>query len=353
MKVRTIVTLVACLFLVTVGVQVVQAGPDAKPIELKVASFLPEGHNINVDARQIFGDIEQRTGGKVQFRFYDAGTLLSPRKCFQGTVDGITDICTIIIPAYTPGRFPLTSLLDLAPNIAIAADASVACWKFFNKRLKNEWKDVKVLAVYIQTPHHIHMGKAPVRSLSDLEGKQLRVYAPGKKVVQAWGGIPVTIPMSDAYVALEKGVCDGIMAGFTEMKAVRLADVTKYHTIIGCLASPFVVAMNWKTYNSLPDDVKKIFDDMGESASKTWGAGWDRSRVENIEYMKKQGGHEFILLPPDELAKWRQKASSINEAWIAELEAKGVPARDAFKERQEIWKQYLGEEVPWAEDVKQ
>ena len=324
----------------------------AQPIELKVASFLSESDHQNKVARKIFDQVEKKTNNKVKFTYFYSQSLVGAKDAFSGTVKGRCDIFNGIVPAYTPGRFPMTSLVDLAPNIPYAEDASIAFWKFYNQELKDEWKDLKVLAVYVQVPQHIHTRKGPVKNFADMEGKQFRVYGAGKDMVEVWGGIPVSIPMSEAYMALNKGVCDGIMGTFNQMNPNKLSEVTKYHTIIGCLSSPFIVGMNWKSYKALPPEVQKVLDEMGESASREYGASWDSDELENIEFLKKEGGHEFIILSEAELVKWREKAQSINDGWLEELESKGIPAKEVFEKRTEIWNEYVGKEKPWATYIK-
>ena len=183
MKRRILSVLVGIVVMAMVGTPgEAQPASKAKPVELRVASYLPDSHYLNKTLERLFEEVQKRTGGKVRFAYYHASSLVGAKEAFSGTVKGRCDIYNMLVPAYTPGRFPLTSLIDLAPNIPYATDASIAFWDFFNKHLKDEWKDVKVLGVCVQVPQHIHMGKTPVRDFSDMKGKQLRVYGAGKDI---------------------------------------------------------------------------------------------------------------------------------------------------------------------------
>ncbi|MDD5009339.1 MAG: TRAP transporter substrate-binding protein [Syntrophorhabdaceae bacterium] len=329
----------------------VQAASSPKPVELRVASFLPEMDHQNVTARKIFGEIEKQTKGKVRFTYYYAETLVKAKEAYEATAKGRCDIFNGIVPAYTPGRFPLTSLVDLAPNIPYGEDASVAFWEFFNKYLQDEFKDIKILAVFVQVPQHIH-ARVPIKTFSDIKGKQIRIYGAGKEMVEAWGGTPVFVSMSETYLSLQRGVVDGMLGPFNQMKPNRMSEVTSHHTIIGCLASPFLVGMNLDKFKALPPDVQKALDQMGESASRQYGKSWDDDELANIEFLKKEGGHQFIILPPKDLAQWRKKAESINDKYIAGLESKGVPAKKIYAEKMKIWTKYLSKEKPWAQILK-
>jgi len=328
-----------------------EAASSPKSIELRVASFLPEMDHQIATSRKIFGEIEKQSGGKVRFIYHYAETLVKAKEAYEATAKGRCDIFIGIVPAYTPGRFPLTSIIDLAPNIQYGEDASVAFWEFFNKFLKDEWKDVKVLATFVQVPQHIH-ARVPVKAFSDIKGKQIRIYGAGKEMVESWGGTPVFVSMAETYLSLQRGVVDGMLGPFNQMKPNRMSEVTSHHTIIGCLASPFIVGMNHNKFKELPPDVQKAFDQMGESASRQYGKSWDDDELANIEFLKKEGGHQFITLKPEDLAQWRKKAESINDKYLSGLESKGVPAKKIYAEKMKIWNKYLSKEKPWAQMLK-
>jgi len=328
--------IISIVFLITIPLGYTSA---QTPIGLKVAHYLPDGHYLVARAKKMGAEIEKRTEGKVKFTYYPAGTLVGPVEAFEGTVKRRTDLYFDVVPGWTPGRFPLTELVDLAPNNPNAEGASLAFWEFYNKFLIEEWKRVKVLGVAVQVPQHLHTN-VPVRTFADLKGQQIRIYGAGKQMVLAWGGTPVGMPISEAYLALQKGILNGILCPFTEMKYLRIADVTKYHTTIGALASPFMMIMNWDSYNALPSDVKKVFDGMGEYIARESGKTWNMADAEGREHLKGLG-QEIIVLPQADHAEWVKRAVGINDAWVADLEAKGLPARKILEEKNKIWAKYL------------
>ena len=316
-----------------------KAATPVKAIELKIAHYLPDGHHLVVRTKKIGAEIEKRTEGKVKFTYYSAGTLVGPVEAFEGTLKRRTDLYFDVVPGWTPGRFPLTELVDLAPNNSDAEGASIAFWEFYNKFLIEEWNKVKVVGVTVQVPQHLHT-RVPIRTFADLKGKQIRIYGAGKQMMAAWGGTPVGMPISEAYLALQKGIVEGILCPFTEMKYLKFADVAKYHTVIGVLASPFMMIMNLDSYNALPPDVKKVFDGIGEYIAREAGKAWNIAEAESREHVKGLG-QEIIVLPPAERAEWVKRAVSINDAWVTDVEAKGLPAKKILEEKNKIWAKYL------------
>ena len=107
--------------------------------------------------------------------------------------------------------------------------------------------------------------------------------------VKALGGSPVTMPITEAYTSLEKGVVDGILTAFTAMKSFRLYGVTKYSISMGLNASPFCVAMNQKKFDSLPPDIQKIFEKLGIRYSFQSAIDYDEDRTRAIQFGKENG----------------------------------------------------------------
>jgi TRAP-type C4-dicarboxylate transport system substrate-binding protein len=54
----------------------------------------------------------------------------------------------------------------------------------------------------------------------------------------------------------------------------------------------------------------------------------------------REKGNKFIELTPEEMASWGEYVNDINQEWIEETEAKGLPARDTFEEMMRLAKEY-------------
>lgn len=326
-KVASIVMAMTFLMMIPV----LSSGAEA-PIVLKMAHHHPPGGTI-FEIMQAGADwIEKRFPGRVKVQVYPAQTLFPAAASYESTVKGVCDLGHVT-PGWTPGRFPKTEVIDIAPNIPSAEQATLAYWPLVNKFLLDEWKEVKVIGFFLQPAQSLHT-KDPVRTLQDLKGKKIRVYGVGKEIMAALGGTPVTMPITEAYEAIRTGVCSGVMTAFSELESSRFIDVTFYHTDCAIVSSPFFNVINLKKYNSLPEDIRKALD---EELPKYWNAEaakiWDRRDKEGKELAKTKKGHELITLSPEERAKWTARAVSINEAWAAALEAKGLPGKKLVEEK--------------------
>ena len=91
--------------------------------------------------------------------------------------------------------------------------------------------------------------------------------------------------------------------------------------------------MNLDTWNSLPTDIQKIFDDYSTvEKARDRGRVWDVKTVEALDnviipYDQEHGNPPIYTPPKEEKARWVEAVTPLYEEWIADREAKGLPAR--------------------------
>ena len=138
--------------------------------------WVPPQHVFYKDVFQPLGaDLEKATGGRVKFSFL-AKAVAAPQGTADAMRDGLADI-SLIIHGFTPARFPLTKLAEIALLSDSSETLSVAYHRVYEKHFTsaNEHKGLKVLAMFTLTPTQIMTKSKPVRSLADLRGTKLRV----------------------------------------------------------------------------------------------------------------------------------------------------------------------------------
>jgi len=333
-----IAVLLSVMFLMAVPCLGAEKAPV---IELKISHHGSPESKDNMIMKAGADWMEKRFPGRIKCTIFPSQTLLKAADAFQGTEKGIADI-SLVIPGWTEGRFPKSEVIDLPPAIPTAVDATRVYWEFYKKFLIDEWKTVKVLSVHEQMGQSVHTKRTRVKTLADFKGQKIRVTGTCKAVMDAFGGIPVVMPMPDCYDALRQGIVTGIMVPFTEMRSYRFIDVTFYHTKASIMASSFYIVMNLRKYNSLPPDMKKALDEelppyWNDAAAKIW----DMEEQQGIELVKKTPGHEYITLSPEEQRLWNEKAKATNGPWVKAMEAKGLPGKMLLEEKYKAIANYV------------
>jgi len=314
--------------------------PPAKgePIKLTYANFPPANTFPSVQMERWKQEVEKRTNGKVSIQTFPGGTLLDAKNMMDGVISGQANIGCLSM-AYQPGRFIVTNALSLPLNIKTAVQGSLALWDFYNKYKPKEFEQVKVLTMFSTAPSNI-MSTIPIKSLDDIKGVPLRASGGAGDILKLWGANMVGMPMSDTPEALQKGVVKGLFTSLEVLMDFKFAELCKYATITDAGVYPFAVVMNMDTWNKLPDDVKKVMDDLGREQAEWTGKYMDEHVIKSLEWSKKNHGLQVITLPPEELKKWHDLLEPITKKWIEDAKAKGLPAEQMLADLKELVKKY-------------
>jgi TRAP-type C4-dicarboxylate transport system substrate-binding protein len=282
--------------------------------------------------------IEEKSNGKVKFEIYPSATLAKPADVFDAVKSGIADIAWGFVGFY-PNRFPLTEAVGL-PMLGIdsASMGSKVLWDLYSNTpaMQQEFRDVKVLML------HTHEGapmssKTAVRTMADLAGLKLRTPGgPALAMMQSLGASPIVIGTPEIYQAAEKGVISGVVMSWEGLDGININEVQKNVLDAKLFVAPFFVVMNKKTWDSLPPDVQKVFEEeCGAKGAQLLAKAFDEP-LPKISERFKQSGVTISELSAAEQAVWREKAKAIWDQWAAGMEAKGLPGKAVLTEAQKL-----------------
>ena len=300
----------------------------AAPMQLKFAIFGAPNNPINHCGPQHFMDvISKASNGAVTWKtFYGASGFSSPKKLFQQTQLGITDVAWGL-PDYTPGRFPMSELISLPFVVDESVPAARAIMKVFPKYLAKEYSSVHPVALTLISPYQFHLRKAP-QSPMDFSG--LRLRAAGKSTTAALEklGVAVTaLPAPLAYENLQKGVIDGTLGTWAMVIAFKISEVTTAHVWANFASLPLFLVMNKATYDKLPSAARAAVDKFSTSeASAEFARCFTRIDKKAVALAKKEG-HTIIRLSEKQRAELAARVKPAVDKEVAAAEAKGLPAR--------------------------
>jgi TRAP-type C4-dicarboxylate transport system substrate-binding protein len=300
----------------------------AAAIQLTYSNFFPPSHIQSKLAAAWCKEVEKRTNGKVKITYYPGGTLTKGKNCYDGVVNGLSDIGMSVL-AYTRGRFPIMQAVDLPLGYTSGKVATNICNAVYNKFKDPGFNDTQVMYLMAHGPGILFTRKKAVRKLEDLKGMKIRAHGTTAALVKALGGTPVAMPMPELYQALQKGVVDGALYPMEVNKGWKMAEQVKYCTMdLSCsYTTSFFVVMNKKKWNSLPKDVQKTIDEINKEWIPKHGAAWDSSDAAGRKYFKKKGG-EIITLSKAELARWKKASRPVITGYIAQMKKKGINGKE-------------------------
>lgn len=307
---------------------------EPKVIKLSYANFAPASTFVCVQMERWKQEVESRSGGKVQIDTYPGGTLLEAKDIMDGVISGQADIGCLCM-AYQPGRFAITNATSLPVGIPDAIIGTKVLNDIYKKYNPIEFADVKVVTMFANSPSNI-MSKKPVRKLDDLKGMNLRASGGAATILGTWGANYFGMPMSETPEAIQKGVVDGLFSSVEVMKDFEYAALCRYITMTDTVIYPFAVVMNKNSWEKLPDDVKRIIDEISTEHA-LWTAEYMENHVkESIEWSKEKYHIEVITLTNEEKARFNELLKAIVDTWIIEESAKGIPAEQIVKDMKDM-----------------
>lgn len=312
--------------------------PAADTIDLTYANFPPATTFPCIQMERWVKEVEQRTKGKVKVKTFPGGTLLEAKNMFDGVVAGGADI-GCLATAYQPGRFKELEVMDLPIGFPNGTVASAVMWDLFEKYNPQSLKDVKVLTLFTCATAQILANK-PIKNLEDLQGAKLRAAGTGVEWMKLLGAAPVGMPQSEVPEALQKGVVQGNVTSMDVLKDMKYAEYCPFVTLSDLWVVPFAVVMNKRKWDSLPDDVKKVLDDLRKEQAIWTGKYVDAHANDAMEWSKKEYKVEFISLPGDEKAKWAAKAAPLLDEYIKKMDAAKLPGKQIVEDAKKLTEKY-------------
>jgi TRAP-type transport system periplasmic protein len=308
-----------------------------KNIELKYASAFPEAEAANHVVARWLKELEQRTGGKVRATLYYNELLGKQNEMLNMLKTGVCDIALISFPAF-PGMFPITDVIALpyvAPDLQSAQEVLDGLFK--KGLLAKEFAPYKVLWLHGVPGLSPTFRNQKITTLEELKGKKIRVH-PGvpTKTFKALGAVPIGMSSSDLYMALERGTVDGAVTAATFYLISRMFEVTKYFMWTPVYSGGMAVMMSKDRWNSLPADIRAIMEEL--SAKGPQYNLEEQTRLDNEAFKTIGQKVQAYDLSPQELKRWQQATQNIVDEWIAEMEANGLPGREAVKVARDIAK---------------
>ncbi|WP_415713750.1 TRAP transporter substrate-binding protein [Maridesulfovibrio sp.] len=295
---------------------------SAAEISLSYANFPPAKTFPCIQMERWKQEVEKRTGGKVQVQTYPGSTLLGAKNTLRGVMQGQADIGCISL-AYHPGVFPLCSVFELPLGFTTSTSASLALWDLFSKYQPKEFKKFKVLTMFTSAPSNI-MTEVPVRTLADLKGLEIRASGILSKILESLGATPVSMPMSATPEALQKGVVKGLFSSFEVLKDLNFAEICRYETETNTAVYPFAIIMNKNSWNGLPDDVKKVLNDLGREQAEWTGNYMDQHVKDSLAWAKDKYSIEMIKMSDADMKEIKDKTLPLIEDWKKKAADKGI-----------------------------
>lgn len=321
-------------------------GPPVQAQEktvLKVAIFSPEPSASSRWFKEKKAQLTKATNGKLDLQLFFGSSMGPMPRHYDLARTGVADLSWFQEGA-TPGRFPLTELLQspfLYPSGAKGSLIAAMVAGDLLDQLKKEHGEVELLWVVNNRPSGLYDGSKPIRTLDDLRGRRYRAPTQADvAVLKAIGAIPIGVPATEMAEGLQKGTIDGVVTDPMGVFSFKLGGLVKYYDDTVRTSITFGLGFNKERRAKLPANFRKLVDGIGGKAEAVNMAKltWQDFPV-FLKYMKENPVQRTRLDAAAEKAL-RDAADRYIESRIADMEKKGLAARAFFAKARELVAKY-------------
>ncbi len=293
-------------------------GEDAtsgEAIVMKLGTTVNEEDSFQVAAEKFAELVEERTEGAYKIEIHPNGTLGDERTMLESMQMGELDLGIITSGPFVNfsadmGVLDMPFLFSSNEDVYKVLDGEIG--KDLLKTLESS--NLKGLAYAERGFRNLTNSVRPVEKADDVKDLKVRVmenevYTASFK---AMGVNAVPMAWNDALTALQQNTIQGQENPINVIYSYKLWESQKYATLTRHAYASAIITMSLDSYNKLPEDVQKIFDEAAQEAAeyeRNWTA---EHEAEQLEAMKTNGMK--VVENPD-LESFQAAVQSVYDAY--------------------------------------
>jgi TRAP-type C4-dicarboxylate transport system substrate-binding protein len=291
-------------------------------------------------------DLEANSNGRVKVTMYYGGTLAGPNEAVNMVEQGSVDMCWNA-NGHNPGRFDISEIMTLPYNgVDNPVLGTIVLNELYSEvpEIQDEWSkiDARVVALFQNANQPISTRDVKIDDPKKFDGLRIRTATPAViALLKELGASPMSFAITDSYENISKNVADGLVNDWHNLDAQNLWEVVKYTLDINAGPAFGFVLINHDSYNSMPPDLQKIFDDTSANLA------FDLAEVmaDCLPLYKEKAvaqGNCDIYKPNDEIdAFLRASADNVISDWVTTIsDTKGVDGEALMVLQQEKLDKY-------------
>jgi TRAP-type transport system periplasmic protein len=260
---------------------------QATPLKLKFGNDLPDTHSVNIRLKEAIATISAETNGEVAISLFPNNQLGSDTDMMTQLRSGALELATM------PGTvlstlIPTASLTGVGfaftnyDKVWAAMDGEVG--KFIRGNIEKVGL-VPFEAVWDNGFRQITSSTHPIKTPEDLANFKIRVPVVPLWVAMfsAFGAAPVSIPLNEAYSALQTKIADGQENPLALIESAKFYEVQKFCSLTNHAWDGFWLLSSARIWKSIPQNVQQLMQKHFNAAAKTQR---DDIVKANAEYQK-------------------------------------------------------------------
>lgn len=313
-----------------------QAGGSTEVFEFKMASIATPQETGTLALDYLAEILEERSGGRIKATHYgnkalaqsdtELGELVRQNSVQLVPIPTHTLSAMANVPQYKVFEFPY--LFTDWEEIYKVLDSDMA--KEWAKALESE-AGVTVYGGIVKGWLSIGTKKGPVNDPAVLKGQKIRTMATDMQMalISAFGGSPTVVAYGEVYTAAQQGTIDGMMTATGLFESDKFAEVIDHLAVVRATAHFHIPTVNKAWVDSLPDDLRVIFDECIEDFLQYQRANEKANDERVMTALKDDFGVEVLQYSEAELAPFK---AAVKAMWEENYNLPGEGVMDSVFE---------------------
>ncbi|MBW1691911.1 MAG: TRAP transporter substrate-binding protein DctP [Deltaproteobacteria bacterium] len=280
---------------------------------------------------KVFGEwlptrLEEATGGRLVL--HTPINLVPLPEVLHAVRDGMIQGAFTGTPYYS-GEWPLGSFHAI-PGVLKTDDeypavGNAVVWPYWEKSLWEKYK-IHVLGLTHWPGINLYCNE-PIRTVADFKGKKLRGMGYYDSLAfEEIGAAGLSVPWDEAFLAVQRGVVDGLVTGLVVYDSMGFWEYAKYinkFPIHGSSCAAFII-VNGKAFDSLPADIKPVVKKVFKEAADRVAYGNIELVDDSLKSLLKRGV-KVIQPSDDQIRKCLEMAKGVRAKWLEQCKKSGSP----------------------------
>lgn len=245
---------------------------QAAPLKLKFGNDLPATHAVNVRLREAVEAITAETKGQVEISLFPNNQLGSDSDMITQLRSGALELATM------PGTV-LSTLIPTASltGVGFAFTSYDKVWAAMDGEvggfIRRNIEKVGLFpfeSVWDNGFRQITTSTKPITAPADLANFKIRVPVVPLWVAMfsAFGASPISVPLSEAYSALQTRIADGQENPLALIDSAKFYEVQKFCSLTNHSRDGFWLLSSGKIWKTIPQDVQKLLQTTFNAAAR-------------------------------------------------------------------------------------
>ena len=311
---KCLVGVVITLVLVFVGCK--GGEKSTETYVFKYSNSQSDSHPRSLSMVYFKGKLEEASGGRITVELYTGGTLGKEAEVLDMVKTGQIQGCR-------GGLFERVNPKYLIYTLPFMWDNTDQVLKAMRSDFGQKINDgARENGFYVPACgvaggfRNITSNIKPIKKPADLKGLKMRTPPIDMtlKTFKALGANPQQVPYVEVYMSLKTGVVDAQENPFSNIVDMKFYEAQKYLSVVKWQIHPDPFYVNPQWYDSLPDDLKEVFDKVSKETMEYSDKIWLESENDFFKVLKDN--LEVNELSPAETAEFAKAVKSVWDGYV-------------------------------------